>query len=109
VDASACFAWGRALERFLAGDLPAAERELKRARRANRFIELYLTDRKNTPERLPDSYELGSDEEAILFMVNGARAWIEHPEALFWLSAQVAGVKLPPEQFQRKLFSDKRH
>lgn len=91
-DASAVFAWGRLLERALSGDFAGAGRALKRARADNRFVELYVTGRKKFPREMPDSYSLGSDEEALVCLEALGEAWASHPEAMLWLIAQIHGV-----------------
>jgi len=69
-DASANFAWGRVLERFLSGDRPRAAAALKKARKANSFVELFMTGQKNLPREMPDMYSPGSEQEAILCLDN---------------------------------------
>lgn len=88
-DATAIFAWGRTLERFLAGDLPGAQRALAKARRQNRFMEQYLTFQRPLPAEVPDSYCLGSDEEAIICLTYLSGAWADHPLATRWLWQQL--------------------
>ena len=88
-DASANFAWGRALERFLCRDLPGADAALKEARKTNRYVELYLTGQKNMPKYLPNMYSPGSEDEAILCLDNMVLAWAEHQPALVWLMEQI--------------------
>jgi len=92
-DAMATFAWGYALERLLSGDLEDASAALKAARKRNRFVELYLTGQKAMPKGMPDSYMLGSEEEAIICVTNLGGAWPEQPEAAQWLVDQVLGGK----------------
>ena len=89
-DSMANFAWGRVLERFLAGDRTGAQAALRKARAANRFVELYVTARKPLPENPPEMYSPGSEEEAVLCMGNLGIAWAEHKEAAFWLFDQLA-------------------
>jgi tetratricopeptide (TPR) repeat protein len=88
-DCSAVFAWGRTLERFLAGDLRNAEKELKIARKENRFVELYLSGERKIPESMPESYSLGSPEEALICVEYLAAAWAGRKEAVFWLLNQM--------------------
>jgi tetratricopeptide (TPR) repeat protein len=88
-DASANFAWARVLERFLAADLPGAGAALKIARKANRFLELYLSGQRGIPKHLPEMYSPGSDEEAILCLEHMSLAWCNHKEAVFWLMEQL--------------------
>jgi len=90
-DASATFAWGRVLERFLAHDLQAAAASLKSARKGNRFVELYMTAQRPFPKEMPGSYAMGSAEEAILSLESLALAWTAHPEAMLWLLTQILG------------------
>ena len=84
-DALANFAWGRVLERFLAGDRAGAKAALEIARASNRHVELYLTARKPLPEDPPEMYSPGSEEEAVLLLSNLGDAWAAHKEATFWL------------------------
>ena len=79
------FAWGRVLERFLAGDLAGASTALNMARKANRFVELYMTGQKRIPESPPETYSPGSEEEAVLCMNAVGLAWGMHKDAVFWL------------------------
>lgn len=84
-DASANFAWGRVLERFLAGDEHGATVALEAARESNQHMELYLTAQKPLPEDLPEMYSLGSEEEAALCMYCLGAAWLKHEEACSWV------------------------
>jgi tetratricopeptide (TPR) repeat protein len=95
-DISATFAWGRVLKRFLAGDLQGAEASLKAARKANRFMELFMSGQRPLPPDMPDSYTLGSEEEALISLESVAGAWMAHPQAMFWLLGQILGE--PPEK-----------
>jgi tetratricopeptide (TPR) repeat protein len=84
-DAGANFAWGRVLERFLAGDPAGAAVTLKTARQANPLVELYMTGKRAIPQELPDMYSLGSEEEATMCMDGVGLAWSLHKDAVFWL------------------------
>jgi tetratricopeptide (TPR) repeat protein len=95
-DASANFAWARVLERFLAGESDQASAALKKARRANRHVELYLAARKTLPKHPPEMYSLGSEEEAALCVGYLSGAWAAHKEAVFWLLDQLAADGLLP-------------
>jgi tetratricopeptide (TPR) repeat protein len=94
-DAMATFAWGYVLERLLSSDLEAASAALKAARKQNRFVELYLTGQKAPPKAMPDSYTLGSEEEAIICVTNLGGAWPESPEPALWLVDQLLGGEPP--------------
>jgi tetratricopeptide (TPR) repeat protein len=99
-DTTAVFAWGRTLERFLSGDLPGAQRALRKARRENRFVEQYLTFQRPLPTDMPDTYALGSDEEAIICLAYLSGAWADHPLATSWLWEQLGfrQPSTPPQQ-----------
>jgi tetratricopeptide (TPR) repeat protein len=88
-DSSAVFAWGRVLERLLAGELEEAVKSLKAARKANPFIEFYLIAQREPPKDMPEVYALGSEEEALCSLESVVPAWTAHPEALFWLLNQI--------------------
>lgn len=100
-DAMATFAWGEALERALSGDYEGASAALKIARRRNRFIELYLMGARELPRFLPESYALGSDEEAVICLENLGGAWAEHPESARWLVDRLLADK-PAKRQTRK-------
>ncbi|MGC9225507.1 MAG: tetratricopeptide repeat protein, partial [Terracidiphilus sp.] len=89
-DASANFAWARALERFLAGDRDGAAAALKKARKANPHMELFLTAQKPLPEVPPEMYSPGSEEEAVLSLGYLSGVVAEHEELAFWLFERLA-------------------
>ncbi len=97
-DASAVFAWGRVLERVFSGDFGGAASALKRALKANRFVELYLIGGKKFPREVPDSYSPGSSEEALVCLDALGEACANHPEAMLWLVGQFCGIpEIDPE------------
>jgi tetratricopeptide (TPR) repeat protein len=95
-DGSANFAWGRVLGRFLAGDRTGADQALIDALAANRFVALYMTERLPLPKGLPEMYEMGSAEEAVLCVVNLRAAWDAHRDAVFWLYDRCAEIGMGP-------------
>ena len=97
-DSMANFAWGRVLERFLADDLLGASAALSKARKANRFVELYLGGKKGPPKHLPEMYSMGSEEEAILCVDNLAAAWSAHENAVLWLHDQIEQASAPTKK-----------
>jgi len=97
-DAVANFAWGRVLERFLAGDRAGAKAALEIARAANHHIEFYMTARKPLPEDSPEMYSPGSEEEAVLVLSNLSGAWAAHKEATFWLFDELQPNENEPAQ-----------
>jgi tetratricopeptide (TPR) repeat protein len=102
-DASANFAWGRVLERFLSGDRPRAAAALKKARKANSFVELFMTGQKNLPKEMPDMYSPGSEQEAILCLDNMALAWGNSKPAVLWLMEQLLNDQPPKKAPAAKL------
>jgi tetratricopeptide (TPR) repeat protein len=92
---SATFAWARVLERYLAHDASGARSALAKARKVNRFVELYLSSVKSLPDDMPDSYAPGSEEEAVLCVVDVLPAWGRHQKAIFWLLDRLHGSVRP--------------
>lgn len=91
-------AWARVLERYLSRDPAGAGRALTKARKANRFVELYLSTMKKMPEQMPETYSLGSEEEAICCVLELMPAWVKHRDALFWLLDRLCGVRPAPKR-----------
>jgi tetratricopeptide (TPR) repeat protein len=102
-DASAVFAWGRTLERFLSGDLPGATHALHQARRRNRYVEQYLTMQRPLPKERPETYCLGSDEEAVFCLAALSGAWADNPLAAGWLWEKL-GLRSLVNRDQTELF-----
>lgn len=101
-DALANFAWGRVLERFLAGDRAGAKAALEIARAANHHVELYITAHKPLPVDPPEMYSPGSEEEAVLLLSNLGNAWAAHKEATFWLFDELQPNGNDPAQGKRQ-------
>ncbi len=101
-DNMASFAWGKVLERYLAGDHAGAQRALKSARQENPFVELYLGGQRKPPDSMPGSYTLGSDEEALICVDSVGAAWAKHPAALSWLMEQLLAGKPAPRSSRKK-------
>jgi tetratricopeptide (TPR) repeat protein len=85
---NAVFAWGRVLERFLAGDPEEAAQALAVARKQNPTMQGYIKGHRRMPRHVPDSYSPDSKEEAASFAEILQSAWSRHPTALEWLSGQ---------------------
>ncbi len=85
---STVFAWCRVLERHLSGDLPGAVAALDVARTQNPFTEPYLRGHKRLPKHLPESYAIGTKEEASCFAELLIMVWQLHPEAHKWLTRE---------------------
>lgn len=80
------FAWGRLLERLLAGDEASATKALAAARKQNGHMEAYLKGHRKLPKNLPGSYSPGGKEEALCFAGVLMSAWNAHPTAVAWLA-----------------------
>lgn len=85
---TAVFAWSYVLERFLSGNLAEAVEALTIARKQNSHVEAYLKGDRKPPRSRPDSYSLGSREEAIICIDEIGVAWDRHPDAVTWLRQQ---------------------
>jgi tetratricopeptide (TPR) repeat protein len=87
-DVSATWEYGRALWMFrTGGDSESARRRLQAARRANRHFPRYLAGKGEWSGPLPDSYSLGSEEEAVLCSDQLGEVWRATPGAVEWLKA----------------------
>jgi tetratricopeptide (TPR) repeat protein len=78
-------AWGRVIERWMAGDLNGACDALAKARKLNAYAQSYLTGARRMPGRLPNGFRIGSEEEAQLTCARLMPALKHHPEFLSWL------------------------
>jgi len=88
VEFNTVFAWGKVLERFLAGDLAEAQKSLAAARKQNPHTQAYVKGERKLPQNMPDSYTPGSKEEAVCFADLLQEAWRKHAHALKWLGEQ---------------------
>lgn len=88
----AVWCWAYVLERFLSGDLNDAETALQEARKQNPHAQAYFLGHKRLPKYMPDSYSIGSKEEAILAWDLIRHAWQKHPAAGAWLESQRKGA-----------------
>jgi len=85
-DWSVVFAWCAVLLRHLSGD--ASTKELSAARKKNGHMEAYLKGHRKVAKNLPDSYSLGSKEEALCYAEPLLVAWTRYPRAKAWLISQ---------------------
>ncbi len=100
-DISAEWQYGCALLAYRSeGDSPAARARLQAARRANRFVPDYLSGKTPLPEDLPDTYSMGSKEEAVLCADALLTAWQATPGAEQWLR-EAAKPKRAPKKHRR--------
>lgn len=73
------------------GATPKANESLDEALRQNRFVPLYLLERKKIPNRLPEHAGLGDENEAIRYAAEGLEGWRKTEGALAWLSDYLLG------------------
>jgi tetratricopeptide (TPR) repeat protein len=101
-DSSAQWQYGWALWLFRTeGDSPSARERLQKARRANRYVPDYLSGKTELPEELPDMYEFGSKEEAMLCADALLGVWQTTPAAGQWLR-HAAKPEGPPKKRRRR-------
>lgn len=62
-----------------------AEKQINDAISDNPYVPKYLLGKLKIPSQLPDSYSLGSKEEAVIYASEAKRAWEETPGATEWL------------------------
>jgi len=85
-DVSAMLSYARALIEFRrSGEGEAAQAKLAEALRANPHVAKYLTGGAAMPEDLPETYRLGSEDEAQLAAATLAAAWHASEGAIEWL------------------------
>jgi tetratricopeptide (TPR) repeat protein len=93
-DPSAHWQYGHALWVFRRdGDCPTSRQRLREAFRSNRHVPGYLVGDSESPALLPDSYAIGSRDEAVICVDELGEAWEETPGALGWLEAHAPSGK----------------
>jgi tetratricopeptide (TPR) repeat protein len=96
-DVAAAWLYSGALLTFRRqGDSAHACEQLHKAFEQNRHVPEYLLDPDSADGFWPDSYAIGSDEEAIIAADECLCAWDATPGALVWLDRQV-------RQFRKKV------
>ena len=66
-----------------------ANRRLAKAFKLNPLVVAFMLGAAQPPERLPDTYALGSPEEAAYYLLDGVEAWVSTPGAGEWLVEQL--------------------
>lgn len=84
-ESTALCRFSQALVRFRLGDAQGAELALKKASRTNKHMANLLLGDAPMPREEPDSYTLGSKDEAVLAALQLRPAWNATPGALSWL------------------------
>lgn len=87
-DWSASFLWSRVLLECRRGDHRAAAKALRQAMQQNPHVPDYLLGTTKLPRHLPDSYSVGGEDEAVLYIFHFGEAWVATPAALTWLFEQ---------------------
>lgn len=94
---SAAWAYTKALLAFRqAGNTPEARKLLDAARKRNKSVPDFILDRKLLPSTPPPMYQLGSEEEAIVYSAGALSAWKATPGATDWLKDREGGPKKRP-------------
>ena len=89
---TASWTYTRALMAYrLGGDSSSARTELRKAVKANPHVIKYLLAEEE-PDTMPESYSLGSREEAIICADQLRPAFRSTPDALAWLKTQSKGL-----------------
>jgi tetratricopeptide (TPR) repeat protein len=104
-DATAMLGYARVLLEFRrSGSGPAAKAKLDAAMRRNAYVPKYLTGRANPKGPLPDSYSLGSDDEARIATAVLLMAWASTEGAIEWLGRSIR----PPKRERREQRSNRK-
>ena len=102
-DCSATLEHARALLEFRrGGDGGAAQAKLAVAVRGNPHVAKYLSGSARLPERLPDRYGFGTDDEAVIAAASLLGAWHATPGAMAWLRESRRRGKKVREQKRQK-------
>ena len=102
-EVSANWAYTRCLLAFRqTGASRKAEQAVKQALDANLFVPLYLLGVSPPPKRMPEYYGMGDENEAIFYVVEAAKTWIETPNALDWFARTTLKITLTERAKQEK-------
>jgi len=71
------------------GDSTIAVKSLKAALVENKLVPPYLLGRKKMPRYLPNYYEFGDENEAVLYVHGNKDGWKATSGALEWLAVKV--------------------
>jgi tetratricopeptide (TPR) repeat protein len=104
-DESAEWLYADALVAFRLQAEDAIDR-LRRALAANRHVPPFLSGEKEIPE-LPESYRMGSVDEAVIAADWLVDAWTETPGAIFWLNTHRRLAKAIGAKSRRKPNTDR--
>jgi len=86
-DIAATWSYTRALLLYRQeGPSSKAKKALQEAKASNRFVPLYLLQKKRLPRHLPDYVGIGDEPEAVAYAAEALEIWLKTPSALDWLS-----------------------
>ena len=88
-DDLAVFSWGRAIERFLSGDMAEAREALKRAVRANAFVLAIMAGIEDMPEDYDGGFSPGDINEAWYCLMELGPVWEKQPDVLPWIASEM--------------------
>ncbi len=91
-DDMAVFSWGRAIERFLSGDLPEARKALKNAVKANAFVLAIMSGIEEMPEDYEGGFSPGDINEAWYCLMEFGPVWEKQPDVLPWIASEMPGL-----------------
>lgn len=101
------FQYTRALLAFRLGEREQANRELDTALVQNPYIPDFLWGDRTLPDPLPTHYELGSLEEAAVYVAGTQGAWLNTPGALRWLGETQGDIRIKaPIKTKHKAYED---
>lgn len=99
-EASASWAYTRLLLSFRThGPGAMTDKAFRAAVAANPFVPMYMLAMLPEPKELPEYYEMGSPDEAIVYLVEAGEAWAENPDAIEWMVDAL--VRLAPERTRK--------
>ena len=102
-ESSAQWLYIRALSAYRKdGDSKTSRKVAKQAIKNNSFVPAFLTGRRRLPTRLPDSYQMGHEDEAMICAAELRDEWKATPGAIEWLSHQQAPRAKPLKGDQRR-------
>lgn len=91
-DDMAVFSWGRAIERFLSGDMPQAREALKNAVRANAFVLPIMAGFEDIPEDHDGGFSPGDINEAWYCLMELGPVWKKQPDVMTWIASELPGL-----------------
>ncbi|MBI2027467.1 MAG: hypothetical protein HYS98_06670 [Deltaproteobacteria bacterium] len=90
-DCSAEWAYSQLLYTFVTDSKKDEELDkcYEKALKINKYVVDYILGKKRISTRLPSSYTMGSNEEAVSYAVEGKAVWLKYPQAIKWLQSKV--------------------